>query len=250
MSKQARTRTQEMRKAQQEAAERAAKRRRLLTVIGGLVIIGLVAAIIFVVIRAAGGDDSTSASDDVVTPANTSDGAIPVGDESAPVTVTIYYDYMCPACGAFEEANGEELDQLLEAGEVQLELRPISFLDRMSSGTEYSTRSANAVATVADDVPEDVWAFHQALYDEQPEEGSEGLSDEEIATIAVDAGVPQDVVDQFADDTYESWVAAITEQAFDSGIEGTPTILIDGEEFQGDPYTTGPLTDAIQSAGE
>jgi protein-disulfide isomerase len=206
---------------------------------------------VFVVIRAAGGDDEpTSASGDVVRPANTSDGSIPVGEESAPVTVAIYYDYMCPACGAFEAANGDELDRLLEAGDVRLELRPIAFLDRMSSGTEYSTRSANAIATVANGAPDDVWAFHMALYAKQPEEGSTGLTDEEIAGIATDAGVPQDVVDQFADRTYEPWVASVSQAALDGGVEGTPTVLIDGEQFKGDLYTTGPLTDAIQSAGE
>ncbi len=250
MSKQARTRTQELRKAQQEAADRAAKRRRLLTVIGAVLIVGLVVAIVVVVVRAAGGsNDTPTASGDVVTPANTTDGAIPVGDKNAPVTVTIYYDYMCPACGAFESANGQELDRLLQAGDVRYELRPISFLDRSSSGTKYSTRAANAVATVANEVPEDVWAFHMALYAKQPEEGSTGLTDDEIASIATDAGVPQDVVDKFTDGTYEPWVAKVTQQAFDGGVTGTPTILIDGEEFKGDPYTVGPLTDAIKAAG-
>jgi uncharacterized membrane protein len=36
------------------------------------------------------------------------------------------------------------------------------------------------------------------------------LSDDRIAQIATDAGVPSDVVDRFADRTYEPWVAAVT----------------------------------------
>src|SRR5690349_23718287 len=124
MSKQARVRTQEMRKAQQEAAARGEKRRRLLTVIGGVVIVALVIAIVFAVTRAASSGDDGPSTDDVVTPANTTDGSIPVGDDSAPVTVTLYYDYMCPACGAFEKANGDELDRLLADGDMKLELRP------------------------------------------------------------------------------------------------------------------------------
>jgi protein-disulfide isomerase len=252
MSKQSRIRTQELRKAQQEAARKEARRRRLLTALGGLVIVGLVAAIIVAVVQATGGDDddtsTASGSGDVVQPDNTSEWSIPVGDEAAPVTVAIYYDYMCPACGAFEQANGDELDRLVEEGTANVELRPISFLDRTSSGTEYSSRTANAIATVADGAPESAWEFHRALYEAQPQEGSEGLSDDEIAEIATNAGVPSEVVDRFTEGTFRGWVKAATEAAFGSGVEGTPTVLVDDDEFEGDVYTPGPLTEAIESA--
>lgn len=251
MSKQGRARTQEMRKAQQEAAARQARNRRIVTVIGAVVIVGLLAAIVLAVVSATrGGDDKAPpASGKVVVPGNgNASGAVPIGEPDAPVTVEIYYDYMCPACGAFEAANGGELDRLLEDGTVRVELRPISFLDEQSSGTEYSTRAANAFATVADGAPDSAWDFHAALYAHQPEEGSKGLSDDEIASIAKDAGVPSDVVDRFGDRTFEGWVASVTQKAFDSGIQGTPTIKVDGEVFTGDVYSVGPLTQAIESA--
>ena len=251
MSKESRIRTQELRQAQQEAARKEAKRRRLLTVLGGLVIVGLVAAIIVAVVQATSGDDgasTASGSGEVVEPANVSEWSIPVGDGAAPVTVAIYYDYMCPACGAFEQANGDELDRLVEEGTAKVELRPISFLDPQSRGTEYSTRTANAIATVADGAPDHVWEFHRALYENQPEEGTEGLSDDEIAQIATDAGVPSSVAERFTDDTYEGWVAAATTASAEAGVEGTPTVLIDDEVFEGDVYTPGTLTEAIESA--
>lgn len=251
MSKQSRVRTQELRKAQLEAAARKAKQRRIAQVLGGIVILGLVAAILVAVIKATGGDDSDPAepTGEVVAPQNlTGSGAVHAGDPDAPVTVEIYYDYMCPACGAFEAANGDELDRVMSEGVVQLELRPISFLDEQSEGTHYSTRAANAFATVVDSAPDLAWDFHRALYAEQPEEGTEGLSDDDIAAIATESGVPADTVDRFTDATFEPWVAAVTTEAFDSGIEGTPTIKINGEVFEGDPYTVGDLTDAIESA--
>jgi protein-disulfide isomerase len=252
MSKQARLRTQELRRAQEAEASRQAKRRRIGLAVGGLVILGLVVAIVVAVLKVAGGDEGpTSANDEVVVPRNVnSSGAIPVGDAAAPVTVEIYYDYMCPACGMFEAANGDELDRLLEDGTIRIELRPISFLDRASNGMEYSTRTANAIATVADGATESVWDFHTALYAEQPEEGTDGLDDDQIADIAADAGVPPDVVSSFGDETYRGWVASATEEAFGSGVQGTPTVKIDGAVFEGDVYTVGPLTDAIESAAD
>ncbi len=218
--------------------------------VGGLVILGLVAAIIVTVVQAVGGDKSpTAATGEVIAPKNlTPTDSIPVGAASAPVTVEIFYDYMCPACGQFETANGGELDRLLDEGVVRIELRPISFLDRTSNGTEFSTRSANAIATVTDAAPKSAWDFHGAMYEQQPAEGSEGLSDDQIAEIATDVGVPSDVVDRFTDETYRPWVASVTKQAFDSGIQGTPTVKIDGTEFKGDVYSAGPLTEAIESA--
>lgn len=250
MSKQSRIRTQELRKAQAEAAARKAKQRRIAQVLGGVVILGLVAAIVVAVINVTGGDrDVPGPTGEVVPPRNVTDtGAVVVGAADAPVTVEVYYDYICPACGAFEAANGDELDRLLSEGVARVELRPISFLDDASEGTRYSTRAANAFATVVDGAPDLAWTFHRALYEEQPEEGTEGLSDDEIAAIATDSGVPADVVDRFTDGTFEQWVAAVTEEAFDSGVQGTPTIKIDGEVFEGDPYTVGDLTDAIESA--
>ena len=249
MSKQARARTQELRKAQQEAARQQARRRTVVMTVAGVVVVALLAAIVWAVVRAASGDDSAGASGDVVTPGNlTSAGTIPVGDEAAPVTVTIFYDYMCPACGAFEAANGEELTRLVEDGTAKVELHPMNFLDPTSEGTEYSTRAANAVATVADGAPDTVWAFHSALYENQPEEGTPGLSDDDIARIAEDAGVPADVVDRFGDRTYDGWVTSMNEKANEDGVGGTPTVRLDGELFEGDLYTPGPLTDAIESA--
>ena len=69
-----------------------------------------------------------------------------VGDDD--VVLTIYFDYMCPVCGTFEEINGADLDTLLADGGTTIEYHPISFLDSQSSGTSYSTRAANATARV------------------------------------------------------------------------------------------------------
>lgn len=231
-----------------------ARRQRRVARVWSAVVVALVVAIVVAVVNAAGGGDDGGAPEvkgEIVTPANATDAGVhTVGDAAAPVTVGVYYDYMCPACGAFEAANAEELDRLLDQGTIRVDLRPISFLDEMSEGTRYSTRAANAFATVVDGAPDQAWDFHNALYATQPAEGTEGLSDDEIGDVARSAGVPDDVVARFADDTYVNWVASATEQAFDSGVDGTPTVTIDGEVFTGDVYSVGPLTEAIEAAAD
>jgi protein-disulfide isomerase len=226
---------------------------RLAAGIGGVVIVGLVVAIVMVVLNAAtrsGSPRAAVSSTALVVPANaTAAGAIPVGQASSPVTVEIYLDYMCPYCGRFERANGGEISRLVQSGKARVALHPLAFLDKMSAGARYSTRAANAVATVADRAPASVLAFHTALYDQQPAEGSGGLSDDQIASLATGAGVPQEVADAFARGTFEAWVTRSTEAAFASGITGTPTVKINGTVFTGDLYTVGPLTRAIEAAG-
>lgn len=252
MSKQARNKARAVRAANALARQRSQRRSRWLAGAGGLVIVGLLVAIVIAVVNAAekaDSPDSATPTGEVVVPANaTPGGALTVGNTAAPVKLEVYLDYMCPFCGRFEQANGDEIERLVADGTVRLELHPLSFLDRMSQGTRYSTRAANAVATVADRAPDHLLAFHKALFARQPAEGSRGLSDDEIAKLAREAGVPQNVVDEFVTRRFEPWIAKSTSAAFDSGITGTPTVKIDGKVFDGDLYKVGPLTDAVNAA--
>jgi protein-disulfide isomerase len=251
VSTRARTAARQARNAKALAQQRARRRNRIVAAVGGLVILGLLVAIVVSLVNAAGSDPTPDAAADkpFVAPANaTAAGAIPIGNAAAPVKVAIYLDYMCPFCGRFERANSDELERLVADGTIRIDLHVLSFLDKASSGTRYSTRTANAIATVADRAPNKLLAFNSALFARQPEEGSSGLSNDEIASLAGGAGVPQDVVNEFVDGTFEPWIAKVTKDAFASGITGTPTVKINEKLFQGDLYTAGPLTQAINAA--
>jgi protein-disulfide isomerase len=251
MSAKARERARELRRAR-EAAERQRLQRRRLLAGGGVVIAGLLIAIVVAMVNAAGGSATPQAAPSagpVVTPsAATASGALTVGRADAPVRLEIFLDYMCPYCGRFERANAAELNRLVADGTVRLELYPLSFLDRMSNGSRYSTRTANAIATVADRAPDKLLAFNGGLFARQPEENTSGLSDDEIATLATSAGVPAEVVNSFADRRFESWVTSMTDRVMASGVNSTPTVRINGTKFTGDLYTVGPLTQAITAA--
>ncbi|MDQ2624576.1 MAG: thioredoxin domain-containing protein [Actinomycetota bacterium] len=193
------------------------------------------------------------------------DGGIAVGPDlvagtSTPgaVVVEVLYDYRCPYCAVFDEANGPDLKRLAHEGKITLVYRPVSFLDRAEGSKQYSTRSATAAAIVADRSPEHFVAFHEALMTNQPDQG-EGPDDEAIAEVARVAGVPEDVVAQLdetaegSERTFARWVFAATERGGELlGKLTTPSVLIDGERFPGvddDPeslYKTGPLREAIE----
>jgi protein-disulfide isomerase len=250
---QSRNRSRERRLAK-AAAERRQRVRRRLFAVAGAVILGLVVAIVVTAVRAADdtGDDpgaTAASSGPVVVPSSgTAAGAIVVGPANAPVTVAVYLDYLCPYCGRFEKANAAELERLIAAGTMRLELHPLAFLDRLSAGTRYSTRSANAMATVADSAPERVLAFNRALYERQPAENGPGLTDDGIAALAAGVGVDSAVTDRFRHGTFEPWVTTATATAVDNGVSGTPTVRINGKAFTGDLYTAGALSRAVEAA--
>lgn len=107
-----------------------------------------------------------------------------------PIDVTIYVDYMCPACGQFEQAYGSMLEQFAGSGDINLTVYPINFLDPQSAGSKYSTRAGNAFACLVDQQPDVAFAYHNLLLSKevQPAEGTTGLSNDQLIEQAVAAG--------------------------------------------------------------
>lgn len=172
-----------------------------------------------------------------------------------PVVVSVYFDFMCPWCGYFEQTQGATLDELLASGDIVIDSHPVSILDRYSNGTEYSTRSAAAAFAVAQGSPEHYFDFVEAMMAEgtQPEENSDGLSDADIVAIASGVGVPQDVLDEIEAGTYRDYAATATDLASqDLGQLSTPTVLINGDNLTEDLGVNwteeGSLAAAIEAA--
>ncbi|WP_043109754.1 DsbA family protein [Paraoerskovia marina] len=251
--------------AEKARAAQAAKDRRTRIITLTLLAVGVIAlGLVIWFILAQGSKPALERTDGPA--AATEDGGIPIGaDGSAGTTndgaveVAVYLDFMCPICGQFESLNGPTLDELRESGEVTEVMYPVSILDRMSSGSQFSTRAAAAAYYVADQAPEQMSAFFDTMFANQPEENSSGLTDAQIAQIAEQAGVPADVAQDIergeAMDTYGDYVTAVTETAAgddelanENGGFGTPTIAIDGERWDGAWSTDGELEKAVDAA--
>lgn len=182
---------------------------------------------------------------------DSSTGAIAIGD--GPDTVDTYVDFMCPACKAFEQAYGPTLQSLAEEGKITLNVHPVSILDRASQGTEYSTRSASAAYCVAEESPDLALAYVQALFENQPTEGQNGLSDDQLVALAQQVGASPDVADCITDGTFKRYVTAMTKEApRQEGASGvsTPTIVVNGEILNNATDLTGdPEADIVSRLG-
>ncbi|WP_054815543.1 DsbA family protein [Nocardia arizonensis] len=220
-------------------AQNADRNRRILIQVGvAVVLIGLIAAIgIGIAVKKADKDAPGSTptiaagtNQNGITGSVTDNGSIRIGKPDAKVTVRVVADLQCPACKAFEAANRQTLENTVSSGTGAVEYNIISFLDRASSGTEYSSRAANASYCVAAQDPSKYQAWIGSMYEQQPAEGSTGLTDDQLILIAKSAGYSDDVAGCITDRTYDKFVKAKTQQAFDDGIQSTPTVFVDGKQ--------------------
>lgn len=160
---------------------------------------------------------------------NQETGAIAVGEGED--TLDTYIDFMCPVCGNFEATYGEEIVDMVNAGDITLNIHPISILDRTSLGTEYSTRAANAMYCVAEASPDAALPFMQAMFANQPSEGTEGMTDDQMLSIAADAGATG-IDTCVTEREYGDFVQLRTQDTpIQPGSQGiaTPTLEINGE---------------------
>ncbi|MEW1975194.1 MULTISPECIES: thioredoxin domain-containing protein [Microbacterium] len=156
---------------------------------------------------------------------NEETGAIVFGDGED--TVDTYVDFMCPICGDFEQSYGEQLQTAAANGDITLNIHPVSILNRLSQNTEFSTRAGSAMYCVAAEAPDSTLDFFNSMFANQPEENSAGLSDDELAALAEEAGAGA-AAECIADGTYMDFVDAQTD-AHD--IQGTPTVEVNGKRL-------------------
>jgi protein-disulfide isomerase len=176
----------------------------------------------------------------------TADGAV-ITAGSGPVVIDIYEDYLCPSCERFEERYGNELTTALNEGRISVRFHSIAILDELSAPTGYSTRAANAALC---SVPAGIFPrFHKRLFDDQPAEGSAGLSDDQLIALGSELGAQGDFAACVQGSTNVDAVKAETEKATNDpalqtqGRFGTPTVAIGGQKA--DLNNTSWLQDAI-----
>lgn len=203
--------------------------------------VGLVVALVAVAVLVVTLNNQSSNPEPGQTPSaaniDADTGAILVGDGEN--SLDTYIDFMCPICNQFEQIYGETIAGMIDDGTITLGIHPISILDAKSQGTEFSTRAANAMYCVAVADADASLPFMNAMFANQPQEGTAGLTDDQILQIAGSAGVTG--IDSCVNDgVYADYVTAMTEETPvkpGAGGIGTPTVLLNGEfvELTGDP---------------
>lgn len=192
---------------------------------------------------------------------------IVVGDAKAPHTVTVYVDPRCSYCARFEASAGTVLAEEAAAGRVKVEYVVASFLDARTGGTA-SARAASALRASVDAGPGKFASFQTALFASQPGgeasqpggeasqpggESEDGFSADYLLRIADQVeGLRSAAFDRAVrEDTYRRWVVEAEKAFEDSGVGGTPTVLVDGTALPGGDalYDATEFSKALRDAG-
>lgn len=158
---------------------------------------------------------------------------IPTGTDPDAPTLEVWEDFQCPACGAFEEAVGADLDSRAAAGEIVLVSRPTTFLDR-SLGND-SSRLATSAYGCAVDAGQGS-EYKSIVFANQPGSEGDGWTEEQLVGFAESAGIVDEDLATFetclTDRVYLPWATNSTEEFYANGVGGTPTVLLNGETIE------------------
>ncbi|MEV5436325.1 thioredoxin domain-containing protein [Streptomyces sp. NPDC052682] len=238
---------------EREKQEAADKRRRALVVGASVVAVLGLAAVIGVVAANADKDDS-----EVAGPVSAPSGArgkdalaIPVGKESAPATLTVWEDFRCPACKAFEQAYRPVIHELTDAGQLKVEYHLVRLIDGNLGGT--GSRTAANAAACAQDAGKFA-AYHDVLFDNQPQEVDDAYAkNDKLLELAgkVDGLDTPAFRRCVKNGTHDSWVDKSHAAFGKGGFSGTPTVLFDGKNiYQDRTMTPAKLKRMVQEAAQ
>ena len=185
---------------------------------------------------------------------------VQVGNQQAPVLVEMYEDFQCPICNELEQSGlTRDFDNKVKATSIKVNYHVMSFLDSSSNGNRYSSRAANAGYCAADQSPDAFQKFHDIAYgknadgqNNQPAEGAHGVPDSTLIAWGKQAGITSaDFSTCVTTDQHKDLVAGVTEAASKRGVNGTPTVFVQGKEVKGtggNVVTQAQVDAAIASA--
>ncbi|MFG2886161.1 DsbA family protein [Streptomyces sp. NPDC048297] len=237
---------------EREKQKSADRRRRALIVGAGVVCVLGLAAVIGVIAANAGKDKGKNNAGPVVAPsgAQGKDGlAIPVGKDDAKATLTVWEDFRCPACQAFETRYRPVLHELVDSGKLRIDYHLVRLIDGNLGGTG-SLRAANAAACAQS--AGKFRDYHDVLYENQPPETDDAFGND---TKLIDLASKVNGLDTPAfqkcvkDGIHNSWVNK-SHQAFEAGhFGGTPTVLFGGKNiYQDQTLTPDKLKQMVEAA--
>lgn len=146
------------------------------------------------------------------------------GDSAAPVRVVAYTDFGCPHCETYVRTVAPRLSDPIERGDVLYVHRdyPIP-----ASGRSFPVaNAARAVQDAAGDAA--FWTYYERLFEEQGDYGTDRLVE-----YAAGLDVEEETIGTAVEDLrYCEAIKRDRSAGNDAGVEGTPTVIVDGDLYE------------------
>ncbi|RVX44262.1 thioredoxin-like protein [Nonomuraea polychroma] len=167
------------------------------------------------------------------------DGSMVLADLSSDAPVLdVFEDYDCPVCKDMHAKVDSTIQRLAREGKVKVVFHPVTIFQ-----DEPMRSNSIRAAAAARCVPEANWlAFRDELYAIQPAPHgvASGFTVEELVKAARKAGAE---VDDCV--TSQSYAKAHLEQSAKIQLEGTPTLVLDGQLLGNEAFDAAALERAI-----
>lgn len=181
---------------------------------------------------------------------------IVAGFDHAPVRIEIFTEPQCTHCADLQADFGDQIAYYIGVGTLKVTYRPLTFLDEESGG--HSARVSNALFLAAEGsdgqkaTGTEFQRFVEELWANQ-DPGGPGPSDDEMADMAKQAGMPEKIASKIADGGSAVNVTDMDDTNFeylfeiDSVDTGTPTVYDPANDEKIDVYDNDWLNKLIQS---
>lgn len=224
----------------EQATQRRRERRILALVAVGIVVLLVAGGIGFQAWRTSRGPDATPSASGSATPVQLVDGQpVVFGSATAPVKIDLYADFHCPHCADFEEKFAATLQAAQSSGRAAVRFYPLAFVDAGSQS------AANGFACAAEA------GFGQSYYTGLFANPDLEWNNEQLFTLAEQvSGAP--AAAGFRSCVTERqklpWVQSIGTAATQAGVQGTPTLFVNGVQTDIATLTPESLTALIDRA--
>jgi protein-disulfide isomerase len=228
--------------AEARAAEEAAQKRRqrVINISIGAVLVLVIAAIVGGALLTKQGNKAAvqpeagaKAPTGAIASGQPNQYGVPISEAPGKPTLAIWEDFQCPACKQFEEQMGATIEEIAKAGDATVIWRSTSFLDQNYPG-QNSQRAAAAYGCAVD-AGKGI-EYHDTVFANQPATEGDGYTQEQLLGFGTSVGITGDAKATFdkcvTDKTYMSWAANGTASMAAEGVQGTPSLYLNGQELE------------------
>jgi protein-disulfide isomerase len=167
-----------------------------------------------------------------------------LGQEEAPVQIAVFEDFKCPACAFFDENVLPQLRRAhIETGDARLYFVNYPFIGPDSTTAAIAGECAYRQDEAA------FWEYKTFIFRSQEAESREWATPARLTEIAR-ANVPALDADELeaciTERRYEDAVRADREMGQRAGVQGTPTVFVNGERVEN--FSFEAVSSAVESA--
>lgn len=143
------------------------------------------------------------------------------GEQDAPNTIAVYLDFRCPHCIDFEAEFGDLIDKAIDSGEWKNEVWPMSFLGPSS------VTMANAFGCSVES------GFGRSYQRGLFQDSALEWNNSQLLALGeqVNGSIPTSFNSCVQNMGKSEWVSSIGATAQANGVQGTPTVHINGENY-------------------